>query len=70
MLKVRKYKVDEWVWYCPFVGSNVTEPPAYSLRAVILSICDQNDFHDYRIYIEETAKFKAVKEEDLFNMQK
>jgi len=68
MLKVRKYKVDEWVWYSPLINSNTTEAPSYAYRALILSICDQDDFYDYRIYLEESAKFTIAKEENLFNM--
>ena len=69
-MKTRKFKVDEWVWYAPLANTQTESPPPYSFRALILSICDQQDFHDYRIYIEETAKFKSVKEENLFNMEK
>jgi hypothetical protein len=41
----------------------------YGQRAVILSICEQNDFYDYRIYVEKTGKFKSVKEESLFSLK-
>jgi len=70
MKKVRKYKVDEWVWYSPLINENTKEVPSYAYRALILSICEQDDFHDYRIYIEESAKFTTAKEENLFNMEK
>ena len=70
MLKIRKYKVDEWVWYSPLINKDTVAPPSYAYRALILSICDQEDFYDYRIYIEESAKFKTVKEENLINMEK
>jgi hypothetical protein len=41
----------------------------YGQRAVILSICEQGDFYDYRIYVEKTGKFKSVKEESLFSLK-
>ena len=69
-MKTRKYKVDEWVWYSPLINENTAEVPSYAYKALILSICEQEDFYDYRIYIEETAKFKSAREENLLNMEK
>ena len=69
MPKVRKFKVDEWVWYAPLHDSKSDALSKYRSRAVILSICDVTNFFDYRIYIEETAKFKTVREKDLLGIE-
>jgi|TARA_R110002074_G_scaffold302130_1_gene473437 hypothetical protein len=67
VIKLRKYKVDEWVVYDPFPMDKTQS--GYGQRAVILSICEQGDFYDYRIYVEKTGKFKSVKEESLFSLK-
>ena len=65
-MKIRKYKVDEWVLY------NMLQPPSetsdfdYSKKALILNICSEQDYYDYEIYIEDDQKFKKVREEYLF----
>ena len=67
MVKPKRYKVDEWVVYDPFPVDNVQSK--FGQRAVVLSICEQDDFYDYRIYVEKTGKFKSVKEESLFSLK-
>jgi len=66
-MKVRKYKVDEWVFYNMLVEAG--DDHTYSLKAVILNICPPEDFYDYEIYIEKTEKFKKVREEYLFPLK-
>ena len=68
MPKVRKFKVDEWVWYTPFQKHESEKIPHFKFKALILSICDLDDFYDYRIYIEDGAKFKKVKEKALLSV--
>ena len=67
MLKVRKYKVDEWVYYDYDPLDNMYGD--YKQKAIILRICSQTDISDYEIYIEKTSKFKLVKEETLFSLK-
>ena len=63
-MKVRKYKVDEWVLYNMI--SDPSDTYDYSKRALVLNICSTEDYYDYEIYIEDTQKFKKVREEYLF----
>ena len=67
MMKAKKYKVDEWVFYNVLMGE--VRDHTYSLKAVILNICPLEDFYDYEIYIEKTQKFRKVKEEYLFPLK-
>ena len=66
MSKLRKFKVDEWVWYDPYHNNSTKALSNFRTRAVILSIGTAVDFFDYRIYIDESSKFKTVREKDLF----
>tara|TARA_R100000008_G_C3533995_1_gene140908 strand:+ start:244 stop:447 length:204 start_codon:yes stop_codon:yes gene_type:complete len=66
-MKERKYKVDEWVYYHSLY--NFDPAGKYRKKAVILSICAQDDFYDYEVYIEENAQYKKVKEEYLFPIE-
>ena len=66
-MKTRKYKVDEWVLYNILSGS--LENSRYSWKAVILNICSIEDYYDYEIYVEQTEKFKKVREEHLFPLK-
>jgi len=63
-MKERKYKVDEWVYYDSLYELDSTGK--YRKKAVILSICSQDDFYDYEIYIEETQQYKKTREEYIF----
>jgi len=67
-MKVRKFKVDEWVYY-NFLYERDTEGK-YKKRAVVLSICSAEDHYDYEIYIEETGQYKKTREEYLFPIEK
>ena len=66
-MKVRKFKVDEWVEYCQFPDSNYKFLKAARTRAVILEVLEKGDIYDYRIFIDDgTSKIRKVKEENLF----
>tara|TARA_R110000824_G_scaffold67912_4_gene175891 strand:+ start:1349 stop:1567 length:219 start_codon:yes stop_codon:yes gene_type:complete len=70
-MKVRRFKVDEWVYYCPFPKSNFTNLKEERQPAVILEVLDQKDRLDYRIFIDDgTSTMRKVKEESLFPHQK
>ena len=70
-MKVRKYKVDEWVEYCQFPESNFANLKLERQSAVILEVLEQKDQHDYRIFIDDgTSTVRKVKEESLFPHQK
>ena len=66
-MKVKKYKVDEWVLYNML--PDLSEEHDYSQRALILNTCEGDDFYDYEIYIEKAQKFKKVKERYLFPLK-
>ena len=69
-MKVRKFKVDEWVDYCQFPESNSELLRSERVRAVILEVLDKRELYDYRIFIDDgTAKIRKVKEENLFFSQ-
>ena len=53
---MKKYKVDEWVMFDPFVG--YAAEGNFTQKAVILNICPEDDIYDYEIYIEEKLQFK------------
>ena len=59
-----KYKVDEWVGYCPLPDIELFKDERE--RAVVLDILDDDIFYDYKIYIEKTGKIKKVREHQLF----
>lgn len=61
-----KYKVDEWVLFCTFPEETGSILSQERKRSVILEVLSKNDFYDYRIYIDETAKIKKVREHQLF----
>jgi hypothetical protein len=66
-MKTRRFKIDEWVGYCPFPDSNFGNLKEERLRAVILEVLDKRDRHDYRIFIDDgTSTIRKVKEENLF----
>ncbi len=64
---MKKYKVDEWVMFDPFVG--YAAEGNFTQKAVILNICPEDDIYDYEIYIEEKLQFKKVKEEALLSLK-
>ena len=61
-----KYKVDEWILYCPIPDAKSEILSSERLRAVILSILTTDPFYDYEIFIEESGKIKKVREHHLF----
>ena len=70
-MKVRRFKVDEWVHYCQFPESNFTNLKEERRSAVILEVLDQKDRFDYRIFIDDgTSTMRKVKEETIFPYQK
>ena len=66
-MKLRKFKVDEWVYYDRLYDLN--SDGKYRKRALILSICPTDDYYDYNIYIEETGQYKKTREEYLFRIE-
>ena len=65
MSKIRKFKVDEWVLYCPFPDSDFENLRNMQNRSLVLYIRPENDFYDYDIYIEKSEKIKKVREKNL-----
>jgi len=59
-----KYKVDEWVGYCPLPDVELFKDERHP--ALVLAILDTDPFYDYKIYIESTQKIKKVREHQLF----
>lgn len=69
--KVKKFKVDDWVLYCPFPESEFEALKSERKRAVILQILPHGGIYDYEIYIDDgSSKIKKVKEECLFEVGK
>ena len=69
MLKVRKFKTDEWVYFCPYPESSYERFRNEKIRSVILEVLPQGDIHDYRIFIDDgTSTIKKVKEKNLSGM--
>tara|TARA_Y100001963_G_scaffold142053_1_gene211053 strand:- start:431 stop:637 length:207 start_codon:yes stop_codon:yes gene_type:complete len=63
---MKKYKVDEWVHYCPL--PDVEYFKDVRERALILAVLTNDVFYDYRIYIEDSRKIKKVRESHLFSI--
>jgi hypothetical protein len=61
---MKKYKVDEWVFYCLLPDVEYFKDDMQ--RALVLSVLDDDIFYDYKIYIEESRKIKKVRESHLF----
>lgn len=59
-----KYRVDEWVNYCPLPDVELFKDERQP--ALVLAILDTDPFYDYKIYIESTQKIKKVREHQLF----
>ena len=59
-----KYKVDQWVGYCPLPDIELFKDEREP--AVVLDILDDDIFYDYKIYIDRTGKIKKVREHQLF----
>ena len=63
---MKKYKVDEWVYYYAMPDSDYEPFANERIRALVLSTLSKKDFYDYRIFIEKTQKIKKVREHHLF----
>jgi len=62
-MKSRKFKIDEWVLYDPYLsGENTT----LRLKAVVLEVLENDLFYDYRIFIDGRGTITKVREENLF----
>jgi hypothetical protein len=66
-MKQRKFKVDDWVYY-DFLP-DLNGPGQYRKRAIVLSVCAQDDYYDYEIYIEGKGEYKKTREEYLFHIE-
>ena len=61
---MKKYRVDEWVGYCPLPDVELFKDERKA--ALVLAVLDTDPFYDYKIYVEETQKIKKVREHQLF----
>ena len=62
-MKARKFKIDEWVLYCPFPESNFANLKEERQPAVVLEVLKQKEPYDYRIFIDDgTSTIRKVKE--------
>ena len=61
-----KFRVDEWVLFCPLPDAVSESLSSERFRAVVLATLPKDPFYDYRIYVEETGKIKKVREHHLF----
>ena len=69
-MKVRKFKIDEWVLYAPFFDSSSDTLRAERKKAVILEVLKDKEIYDYRIFIDDgTSKIRKVKESVLFEVE-
>ena len=69
MIKAKKFKTDEWVWYCPFIDSEFENLRNDKERALILAVLTKDDIYDYRIFIDDgTSKIKKVREKNLLKI--
>tara|TARA_R100001594_G_scaffold51807_2_gene85282 strand:+ start:3645 stop:3863 length:219 start_codon:yes stop_codon:yes gene_type:complete len=70
-MKIRQFKLDEWVEYCQFPNSTAEVLKNERIRAVILEVLEKHDLYDYRIFIDDgSGRTRKVKEENLFPCNK
>ena len=62
---MRKYKIDQWVYYVQF--PEVQNLKNNKKKAVILEVMENNSIYDYRIFIDGEGKIRKVKETSLFS---
>ena len=62
-MKIRKYKIDEWVLYSSCLSDKNTAP---QLKAVVLEVLENDLFYDYRIFVDGRGTITKVREENLF----
>jgi hypothetical protein len=58
-----KFQIDDWVLYCRFPAVKALKED--KLPAVVLDILPEDEFHDYKIFIDGTGKIVNVKEDKL-----
>ena len=61
-----KFRIDEWVFYCPFPDSSAESLSSERLKSVILWKFDKTEPYDYEIFIDGEGKIKKVREHQLF----
>lgn len=61
-----KFRIDEWVLYCPFPDSKFESLYNERLKAVVLWEYDKGEPYDYEIFIDGQGKIKKVREHQLF----
>ncbi len=70
-MKVRKFKLDDWALYAPFVDSEYENLRQLRKKVVILEVLEHKDIYDYRIFIDDgTGTIRKVREKYLFPIQK
>jgi len=70
-MKVKRYKIDEWVSYCRFPDSEYGKLKEERIRAVVLEVLKKQDIYDYRIYLDNgTSMIIKVREKNLFPFEK
>tara|TARA_B100000686_G_C16336202_1_gene735575 strand:- start:460 stop:666 length:207 start_codon:yes stop_codon:yes gene_type:complete len=62
-MKIRKFKIDEWVLYTPFLPSSVAHT---RLKAVVLEVLENDPYYDYKIFIDGKGTITKVREGNLF----
>ena len=63
---MKKYKIDEWVYYCPLPDVNYFKDER--IASLVLEVLNDDLIYDYRIYIDQSSKIKKVREHQLFPM--
>ncbi len=63
MMKIYKFKIDDWVSYSLVPGS---QSASHKQKAVVLEVLENDSFYDYRIFIDGRGTITKVREEDLF----
>jgi len=61
-----KFEVDEWVLYCPLPDALNGTLKEERIRSVILDILTEDQFYDYKIFIDGRGTVKKVREQQLF----
>ena len=69
MQKVRRFKTDDWVIYCPFLDSHYENLKNTKIRSVVLEVLSQKDIYDYRIFLDDgKSRIKKVREKNLIEI--
>ena len=67
-MKAKKFKVDQWAYYCQFPESSNNILKKERQRVVVLEVLNRRAMYDYRIYIDGVGTIRKVKEENLFSI--